>query len=243
MNDLPDDLIHEFKVAALAALAELRQLQEAAVAPGTMSRLVRLSHQLKGSAGSYGFPKISTAAGLVEKSLAAEVPTRLAKLVAQLELATKGMAAPPALSVSEQAPVEPVAAAPAVATPAGPPPVILFGEDDPMVVALVKDRLEREGFQVRHLVNGNDILAAASAEPIRLVILDAKLPGLDGFDILTRLRKLPAYAETPIVLLTALTGAQDAVRAFELGANDYIRKPFSPAELIARIKNLTKPPR
>ena len=153
------------------------------------------------------------------------------------------MAAPPALSVSEQAPVEPVAAAPAVATAAGPPPVILFGEDDPMVVALVKDRLEREGFQVRHLVNGNDILAAASAEPIRLVILDAKLPGLDGCDILTRLRKLPAYAETPIVLLTALTGAQDAVRAFELGANDYIRKPFSPAEPIARIKNLTKPPR
>lgn len=236
MSDLPDELIGEFALGALGVLTELRQLQQSLAAPGVVSRLAQLGHQLSGSAGSYGFPDVSKAAGRVEKSVADELPSRLAKLVAQLELVTKGLVATAPQSLPDPGPPEP-APAPVAASSK----LVLFGEDDPMVVALVKDRLAREGFEVRHHVSGKDVLAAAAGDGISLIVLDAKLPGLDGFDILARLRKTEIHRHTPIMLLTALTGAHDAVRAFELGANDYVRKPFSPAELVARIKNLTRP--
>ncbi len=229
MSELPAELLAEFRLAASRALAELRPLV-ASPNDGSIAALTRIAHQLKGSGGSYGFGALSKSAGLVEKSLAKELPSRLARMVAELEAIVGDLEPGPA-------PVAPPPPAPAPTAPVQ--RSILFGEDDPLIVALVKDRLEREGYVVEHRVNGNDVLAAADEISATLIILDAKLPGLDGFDILARLRQTERHARTPIMLLTALTGPQDAVRAFELGANDYVRKPFSPAELLARIKNLT----
>lgn len=228
MSDLPTELVGEFRLAASRALAEVRPLM-ASLNQGSIATLTRVAHQLKGSGGSYGFEALSKAAGLVEKSLARELPSRLARMVTELEAIVGDL---------EPAPTPEPVSTPAAATALSERSV-LFGEDDPLIVALVKDRLEREGFVVEHRVNGNDILALAGDLSPSLIILDAKLPGLDGFDILARLRQTPRHARTPIMLLTALTGSQDAVRAFELGANDYVRKPFSPAELLARIRNLT----
>jgi CheY-like chemotaxis protein/HPt (histidine-containing phosphotransfer) domain-containing protein len=236
MSELPAELLAEFRLTASRALAEVRPLM-ASLNQGSIATLTRIAHQLKGSSGSYGFGALSKSAGLVEKSLAKELPSRLERLVAELEAIVGDLDPGPAPA----APPTPTAPDPAPA-PAPAAPVqrsILFGEDDPLIVALVKDRLEREGYVVEHRVNGNDVLSAADDISATLIILDAKLPGLDGFDILARLRQTERHARTPIMLLTALTGPQDAVRAFELGANDYVRKPFSPAELLARIKNLT----
>lgn len=140
-------------------------------------------------------------------------------------------------------PPAPVAAAPpaATASPGGPRRVLL-AEDDELIAAVVRHRLEREGFEVVHFVDGALALEStadgAAALPV-LVILDLKLPGMDGYEVLERMRALPGYAALPILILTSLDSEANLVRAFDLGATDYVVKPFSPAELVARVKRLT----
>ena len=115
---------------------------------------------------------------------------------------------------------------------------ILLVEDNHLVSTIIKDRLEREGFTIEHYVDGREALEAAPDLTPALVILDVKVPGLDGFVLLKHLRRMPSYASTPIMMLTAMSSEQDVVRGFDMGADDYLLKPFSPKELTARIKRL-----
>jgi DNA-binding response OmpR family regulator len=115
---------------------------------------------------------------------------------------------------------------------------VLLVEDDAMVASILKHRLDREGFQVMHFSDGVQALAAVEGRQLSLAILDIKVPGMDGFEVLTRLRGSPDAARVPIMMLTALGAEQDVVRCFGLGADDYIVKPFSPAEVMARLHRL-----
>jgi DNA-binding response OmpR family regulator len=116
---------------------------------------------------------------------------------------------------------------------------ILLAEDDTLTAKLLIYRLTREpGFEVTHSPDGLDALAKAEEEPIDIAILDINMPGMDGFDLLSRLREMPRYADLPIAMLTALGSERDVVRGLELGASDYIVKPFSPTEVIARVRRL-----
>jgi len=116
---------------------------------------------------------------------------------------------------------------------------ILLAEDDALTAKLLVYRLTREpGFEVTHCPDGLDALAKAQEESIDLAILDINMPGIDGFDLLSRLREMPRHTDLPITMLTALGSEQDIVRGLELGANDYIVKPFSPTEVIARVRRL-----
>ena len=112
---------------------------------------------------------------------------------------------------------------------------ILLAEDDDLTASLIMHRLRREGFDVEHHTEGTRALAAARAGRFALVILDVKMPGMDGFELLRALRGLSKFRETPIVMLTSMGSENDVVRGFDLGATDYVLKPFSPVELIARI--------
>jgi DNA-binding response OmpR family regulator len=105
----------------------------------------------------------------------------------------------------------------------------------------VLHRLEREGFEVVHESDGTAALELAEEDEWAVIVLDVQLPGIDGFRILERLRSQPTYDETPIVMLTAADSEREVVRGFELGANDYILKPFSPAEFTARLKRFVRP--
>lgn len=118
---------------------------------------------------------------------------------------------------------------------------ILLAEDDALTAALVIHRLEREGFDVVHELDGHATLEAAEGDAFGVIILDVGMPGLDGFEVLERLRSDARYDDTPIVMLTAAGSERDVVRGFDLGANDYIVKPFSPAELTVRLKRFVKP--
>jgi len=115
---------------------------------------------------------------------------------------------------------------------------ILLVEDDPDIAALIQIRLQRDGYEVVHLANGREAAEWARQHTADLVILDVKLPGMDGFELLAFLRAQPAFAEVPIVMLTSLSQEQHVVRGFELGADDYVVKPFSPVELSARVRRL-----
>lgn len=112
-------------------------------------------------------------------------------------------------------------------------------EDDEDIGRLLKFILEREGFRVTLYIDGR--LAAArfeSQEVPSLVILDVMLPYLSGYELLTLLRSTPAWKEVPVLMLSAKSREDDVVRALDGGANDYVTKPFQPAELKARIRRL-----
>jgi DNA-binding response OmpR family regulator len=116
---------------------------------------------------------------------------------------------------------------------------ILFAEDDPVTARLVVHRLSREpGVTVLHASDGETALALARRELLAAAILDIRLPVLDGLAILAALRKDSRQARLPVIMLTSLGSEADVIRGFELGADDYIVKPFSPAELVARLQRL-----
>src|SRR5690606_23397186 len=98
---------------------------------------------------------------------------------------------------------------------------------------LVKTYLEREGYEVATAYTGTEVLPLVESFQPDLIVLDLMLPGMDGFTIT---RKLRADADVPIIMLTARDGDQDKIAGLELGADDYVTKPFSPRELVARIK-------
>jgi DNA-binding response OmpR family regulator len=117
---------------------------------------------------------------------------------------------------------------------------ILLAEDDQLMAAMVRHRLEKAGYEIRHATNGTAALAAAEQDPPDLFVLDIKMPGMDGLELLRRLRAAEWGKTIPAIMLTALGSDQDLERAFAEGAQDYVVKPFSPAELLARVERLIR---
>lgn len=113
---------------------------------------------------------------------------------------------------------------------------ILVVDDEEDILELVRYNLVREGYTVACAESGEAALKAAASDPVDLVILDLMLPGIDGLEVARRLRQNTGTRDTPIVMLTAKGEEADVVTGLELGADDYVTKPFSPRILIARIK-------
>ena len=113
---------------------------------------------------------------------------------------------------------------------------ILVVEDDSDIAEVIKYNLEKEGYVVLHAGNGKDVFDIVKAQMPAVVILDLMLPGIDGFEVCKILRKNEVTGSIPIIMLSAKSQETDKVVGLELGADDYITKPFSPRELIARIK-------
>jgi DNA-binding response OmpR family regulator len=114
---------------------------------------------------------------------------------------------------------------------------ILVVEDDPKIAHIVKVYLEGAGFRVVHVDRGKDALKAAQKEIPLLVILDLMLPDISGEELCLQLKEL---ADTPIIMLTAKASEEERVAGFTLGADDYVVKPFSPRELVFRVKAVLK---
>ena len=110
---------------------------------------------------------------------------------------------------------------------------VLVVDDDDVVRRLVRDGLEREGFEVHDVADGAAALAALEDPPASLVILDVNLPARGGFEVLSAIR---ANSRVPVILLTGRVDEIDRVLGLELGADDYVVKPFSPRELAARVR-------
>lgn len=116
----------------------------------------------------------------------------------------------------------------------------LLVEDDEMIRAVIGRLLEREGYEVTTCADGSAGLASAYENSYCMILSDVLMPQLDGFELLRRLREHPAADQTPIVMLTSMGQDQDVRRGFELGADDYIVKPFSATELLMRVRRLLK---
>ncbi len=115
---------------------------------------------------------------------------------------------------------------------------LLIVDDEPAITQVLRERLEREGFGVHAVATGEEALAALEVGAYDLLLLDVGLPGMDGFEVLRRMRAR-GY-DLPIIVLTARDEEIDRVVGLELGADDYVVKPFSPRELAARVRALLR---
>jgi DNA-binding response OmpR family regulator len=115
-------------------------------------------------------------------------------------------------------------------------PTIFVVEDDADIARLIKHNLESAGYQARSFPSAQGVIAEAERITPAVFLLDVMLPGTDGMELCKRIRSTPSLASVPVIFLTAKTTEADRVLGLELGGDDYISKPFSPRELVARIK-------
>jgi DNA-binding response OmpR family regulator len=115
-------------------------------------------------------------------------------------------------------------------------PSIFVVEDDPDISRLVRHHLENDGYAVRIYSTGSSVLSDAQRQAPALFVLDIMVPGKDGLELCRAVRQTPGLSSVPVIFLTAKSSESDRVIGLELGADDYIGKPFSPRELVARVK-------
>src|ERR1022692_4898977 len=118
--------------------------------------------------------------------------------------------------------------------------LVFVVEDEADIARLISHNLQAAGFDVQSFVSGGSVVSEALREMPSLFLLDVMLPGADGFDLCRQIRQTPVLSATPIIFLTAKTAEADRVKGLELGGDDYITKPFSPRELVARIRSVLR---
>jgi len=119
-------------------------------------------------------------------------------------------------------------------------PTILVVEDEAPLLTLLRYNLEKQGFRVEEATDGQEALLRVSENKPDLVLLDWMLPSLSGIEVCRQIRRRPATRDLPVIMVTARTEDQDAVRALDIGADDYITKPFAVEALLARIRALLR---
>ena len=119
-------------------------------------------------------------------------------------------------------------------------PTIFVVEDDEDIARLISHNLQAAGFEVQSFVSGASVLTEAVRDVPSLFLLDVMLPGIDGFELCRQIRQTPVLSAIPIIFLTAKTSEADRVKGLELGGDDYVTKPFSPRELVARIRTVLR---
>ncbi len=117
---------------------------------------------------------------------------------------------------------------------------ILIADDEPLMRELLEVRLAQREYRSISASDGRETLARLKDSQPDAVLLDAMMPVHDGFEVLRQMRASPRHADTPVIMLTARRGEKDIVSALEIGANDYLVKPFMPEELFARLARLLK---
>jgi DNA-binding response OmpR family regulator len=117
-------------------------------------------------------------------------------------------------------------------------PLVLVADDDEDILLLVTTRLKRDGFEIVQASNGDQALAVARERRPALAVLDIGMPGLDGVEVLEQIRADHELRAMKVLLLTAKAQESDVRRGFDAGADAYVKKPFSPADLSARVREL-----
>jgi DNA-binding response OmpR family regulator len=120
------------------------------------------------------------------------------------------------------------------------PSLVFVVEDEEDIARLISHNLRAAGFDVQSFVSGRSVVSEALREMPSLFLLDIMLPGADGFDLCRQIRQTPVLSSTPVIFLSAKTAEADRVKGLELGGDDYIAKPFSPRELVARVRSVLR---
>jgi len=115
---------------------------------------------------------------------------------------------------------------------------IVLAEDEPQIAKLVEFKLMKEGYQVTWKENGEEALEAIKRERPDLILLDIMMPVMDGYEVLRQIKEDEKLRDIPVIMLTARAQERDVVKGIDSGAEDYIIKPFHPAELLSRVKRI-----
>ncbi len=119
---------------------------------------------------------------------------------------------------------------------------IVLAEDEPQIARLIEFKLKKEGYQVTWKENGEEALKAIKADKPDLILLDIMMPVMGGYEVLRRLKEDENLKSVPVIMLTARAHEKDVVKGIAMGAEDYITKPFHPAELLVRVKKILDKP-
>lgn len=118
---------------------------------------------------------------------------------------------------------------------------VLVVEDDPAIVELLQTQLERAGFHVESAADGEEGLTKAYDTLPDVIVMDLSMPRIDGFEMLRQLRAQRAFRDTPVLVLSARSSRTEVIKALDLGAQDYVVKPFDGANLTKRVRDLVRP--
>ena len=119
---------------------------------------------------------------------------------------------------------------------------IVLAEDEPQIARLIEFKLKKEGYDVTWRENGEEALKAIKEDKPDLILLDIMMPVMGGYEVLRRLKEDENLKSVPVIMLTARAQEKDVVKGIDMGAEDYITKPFHPAELLARVKRILGKP-
>lgn len=119
---------------------------------------------------------------------------------------------------------------------------IVLAEDEPQIARLIEFKLKKEGYSVTSKENGEEALKAIKEDKPDLILLDIMMPVMGGYEVLRRLKEDENLKSVPVIMLTARAQEKDVVKGIDMGAEDYITKPFHPAELLARVKRILDKP-
>jgi DNA-binding response OmpR family regulator len=120
------------------------------------------------------------------------------------------------------------------------PSEILVAEDDPLIARFLVTHLQGAGFHVTHVGDGDSALEELEKKRFDVAILDINMPKTDGFGVLSQLKLRPECQDMPVLMLSARVEEHDIVKAFDLGAEDYVTKPFNPLEVVSRVRRLAR---
>ncbi len=115
---------------------------------------------------------------------------------------------------------------------------IVLAEDEPQIARLIEFKLKKEGYSVTRKENGEEAIKAIKEDKPDLILLDIMMPVMGGYEVLRRLKEDEDLKSVPVIMLTARAQEKDVVKGIAMGAEDYITKPFHPAELLARVKRI-----
>jgi DNA-binding response OmpR family regulator len=233
-------LLQELIDLFLSNAPELLQQMRRAAEDEDAAALRKAAHTLRGSSGQMGALRMQELCNTVEalattgslvgvESLLAEVSAAFERAVSEL----KALAQPQSAGQAEGAalPQRPVNAAKANE--------ILLAEDDPLIARFLSSSLTAAGFHVAHVTDGRAALEMLQNKNFGVVVLDINMPGADGYQVLTEIRATVGD-HTPVAIISSRHQEQDVLRAFDLGVDDYLTKPFNPSEVVARVKRLAR---
>lgn len=223
--------------------SELLDRMKQALGEGDLGTVAMAAHSLRGSSGQMGAGRLCEISAAVEVLAKAGTDRGIAELLEELTLSFERarddagnldlatlLKPPPPVAASE-----PVRSPPEIGVRD-----VLLAEDDPLIARFLSSSLAAAGFPVTHTLDGESALEALKQKRFGCLVLDINMPKVDGFGVLSEIRLRPETRLLPVLVLSLRSQEHDVVRAFELGADDYVTKPFSPLEVISRVRRLMR---
>ena len=236
-ESLLQELIDLFLSSAPVSMAQMRHAAE----DEDFTHLQRAAHTLKGSSGQMGAVRMQELCGIIESLADTGSLVGVDLLLTELSVAFERSVGELRMLRTEL-PGEGEAHETATAPRAKASPKtneILVAEDDALIARFLMSSLTSAGFRVTHVKDGNSALETLRTKSFAVVILDINMPEVDGYQVLSEIRTM-AGESTPVTIISSRHQEEDILRAFDLGVDDYLTKPFNPSEVVARVRRLAR---